>query len=150
MTTTRRGTEALRRVGFFLGVSVPRCVVITALSFGFAGCGPSEPLKISAIQVGRSLNSDDTVGNPTLTFKPNETIYAAALNDAAGAGTVSVRWIYAGQTVSEETKEASFTREGATAFRLQPPSAGFPAGEYRIEFTLDGQPAGSRDFQVAK
>ena len=149
MITTHRGTEALRRRLFFLGASAPRCVVITALALAM-NCGPSEPLKISAIQVGRSLNSDDTVGNPTLTFKPNETIYAAALNDAAGAGTVAVRWIYAGQTVSEETKEARFTREGATAFHLQPPSAGFPAGDYRIEFTLDGQAVGTREFHVVK
>ncbi len=113
-------------------------------------CGPSQPLTVKTIQLGRSLNSDDSIGNHTTTFKPNETIYAALINDTAGKGTVAARWVYAGQTVSEETKEVSHNREGATEFHLQAPSAGFPEGAYRVEFQLDGKPIGSREFRVAK
>ena len=50
------------------------------------------------------------------------------INDVPGKGTVSVRWVYAGQTVREEMKEVSFNREGATEFHIQTPSAGFPRG----------------------
>jgi hypothetical protein len=124
--------------------------VLLALTLAAAACGPSEPLKVTTIQLGRSLNSDDSIGNHTTTFKPNETIYAALINDTAGKGTVAVRWVYAGQTVSEETKEVSYNREGATEFHLQPPSAGFPEGDYRVEFQVDGQPLGAREFRVAK
>lgn len=111
-------------------------------------CGPGEPLKVTTIQVGRSLNSDDSIGAHTTTFKPNETIFASVINDARGKGTVSVRWVYAGQTVREEMKDVSFTREGATEFHLQSPSAGFPPGEYRVEFQVNGQPVGAREFRV--
>jgi hypothetical protein len=115
-----------------------------------AGCGPTEPLQIATIQLGRSLNSDDSVASHTTTFKPDETIYASIINDTAGKGTLSVRWVYAGQTVSEEARDVSYNREGATEFHLQAPSAGFPEGDYRVEIQLDGQPAGARQFRVAR
>ena len=111
-------------------------------------CRPTEPLKVTTIQLGRSLNSDDSVASHTTTFKPGETIYASVINDVPGAGTVSARWVYAGQTVSQETKEVSFSREGATEFHLQHPSAGFPPGDYRVEFQVNSQPVGAREFRV--
>ena len=113
-----------------------------------AACGPSEPLRISTIQVGKSLNSDDSINQHATTFKPKETVYASAITEAAGAGTISVRWVYFAQTVSQEAKDVSFSREGATQFHLQPPSAGFPEGDYRVEFQVNGQPAGAREFRV--
>jgi hypothetical protein len=128
---------------------IHRLLVVVALAAA-AACGPGEPLKVTTIQLGRSLNSDDSISGHTTTFKPNETIYAAAINDAPGASTVSVRWVYAGQTVSEETKEVSFNREGATEFHMLTPSGGFPPGEYRVEFQVDGQPVGAREFRVEK
>ena len=130
-------------------VTLRRLVVSCALGAAVA-CGPSEPLKVTTIQLGRSLNSDDSVATHTTSFNPKDTIYASVINDSAGAGTVSVRWVYAGQTVREETKEVSFTREGATEFHLQSPSAGFPPGDYRVEIQVDGQPVGTREFRVDK
>ena len=126
-------------------------VILLALSLGAAAaCGPSEPLKVLTVQIGRTLNSDDSVGNIASTFKPDEPVYAAVLLEAAGTGTVGVRWLYNGQTVSEEMKDLRLTREGAASFHLQPPSTGFPPGDYRVEFQVDGQPAGFRAFTVAK
>jgi hypothetical protein len=123
--------------------------LVTMLTLAVAvACGPREALKVTTIQVGRSLNSDNSVGAHTTSFKRNETIYASAINDAAGRGTVSVRWVYAGHTVREEMKDVSYTREAATEFHLQSPSAGFPPGEYRVEFQVNGQPVGARDFRV--
>jgi hypothetical protein len=113
-------------------------------------CGPSEPLKVTTIQLGRSLNSDDSINQHATTFKPNETIYASAINEAAGRGTIAVRWVYAGQTVSEESKDVSYNREGATEFHMLAPSAGFPAGDYRVEVTVGGENAGIREFRVAR
>jgi hypothetical protein len=130
-------------------VNLPLLVVSCALGVT-AACGPSEPLQVTTIQLGRSLNSDDSVASHTTSFHPKDTIYAALINDSAGAGTVSARWVYAGQTVSEETKEVSHTREGATEFHLQSPSAGFPPGDYRVEFQVDGKPVGTRAFRVTE
>jgi hypothetical protein len=105
---------------------------------------------VTTIQLGRSLNSDDSVNQHTTTFKPNDTIFVSAINETAGAGTIAVRWVYAGQTVTQESKDVSFNREGATEFHMQPPSAGFPPGDYRVEVEVNGQPAGIREFRVVK
>jgi hypothetical protein len=125
-------------------------LVLAVFILAAVGCRPGEPLKVTTIQLGRSLNSDDSIATHTTTFRPNDTIYASVINDSAGAGTVSARWVYAGQTVSEETKKVSFNREGATEFHLRSPSVGFPAGEYRVEFQVNGQPVGTREFRVEK
>jgi hypothetical protein len=126
-----------------------RLLVAVVMLASAVGCRPGEPLKVTTIQLGRSLNSDDTVAEHTTTFKPTDTIYASVINETRGAGTVSARWVYAGQTVSEEKKDVSFMREGATEFHLQSPSAGFPPGEYRVELQVNGQPVGAREFRVA-
>ena len=149
MITTHRGTEALRHVVVLLGATIPRCAVIVLLAL-MTACGPSEPLQVTTIQVGRSLNSDDSINQHTTTFKPNETIYVAAINEAAGAGTIAVRWVFAGQTVSQESKDVSLNREGATEFHMQTPSGGFPEGDYRVEVTVNGESAGVREFRVAR
>jgi hypothetical protein len=126
-------------------------VLVTIYALGaVVACGPSEPLKVTTIQLGRSLNSDDSVASHTTSFHPKDTIYASLINNTAGAGTVSARWVYAGQTVSEETKKVSHNREGATEFHLQSPSAGFPPGDYRVEFQMDGKSIGTREFRVTE
>ena len=125
-------------------------LAVLVLALLAPACSSNDPLIVNTIQLGRSLNSDDTVGNHATTFKPNETIHLSAINNAPGSGTISVRWIYAGQTVSQESKEVRFTRDGATAFRMQTPSAGFPEGDYRVEIEVDGQPIGTRAFRVVR
>ena len=113
-----------------------------------SGCS-RQPLHVSTIQVGRSLNSDKSVGAHTTQFKPTDTIYAAVLTDATGAGQITARWTYGGRPVSEETKSVSYKGEAATEFHMAN-SGGFPAGDYRVEILLDGQKVGERDFKVAK
>ena len=112
-----------------------------------AGCSPGVPLKVSNIQLGRSLNPDNSVGTHTTRFKPDDTIYISLLNDDPGEGTVTVRWVFGGQVVSEAMREVSYMRPAATEFHLQN-SGGFPPGEYRVDILIDGQPAGSRQFRV--
>ena len=108
-----------------------------------------EPLKVATIQVGKSLNSDKSVGTHSTQFKPTDTIYVAVLNNAAGAGTLTARWTYAGRPISEESKNVSYKGEAATEFHIQS-SGGFPEGDYKVEVLLDGQSAGTRDFRVVK
>jgi len=112
-----------------------------------AGCGPSEPLKVSTLQLGRSLNPDNSVSAHTTRFKPDDTVYVSILSDEPGYGTVTVRWFLHGQRISEATRDVSYTRAAATEFHLQN-SGGFPAGSYRVEVLINGAPAGSREFRV--
>jgi hypothetical protein len=119
-------------------------IVTAALA---AAC--SQPLTVETIQLGRSLNADQSVAELTTAFKPNETIYVSALNPARGDGTIRVKWYFGTQLLSEAEKRVSFKGAGATEFNLQ--SAGpFPPGDYSVEVEVDGQPVGKRNFTVTK
>ena len=120
-------------------------VVVTGIALG--ACRPGEPLQVESLQLGRTLNSDNTVNAHTTRFKPDDTVYVSLLSVQPRSGTVTVRWILNGQTVSEATRDVSYTREAATEFHLQN-SGGFPPGSYRVDVLVNGQPAGSRQFTV--
>ena len=117
------------------------------LTVALAAC--SQPLTVETIQLGRSLNADQSVAEPTTTFKPNETIYVAALNPARGDGTIRVKWYYGTQLLSDREKKVSFKGAGATEFNLQS-AANFPPGDYSVEVEVDGQSVGKRNFTVSK
>ena len=127
-----------------------RGVLVLAVVLGAAvaaACGPSEPLRLTTLQLGRSLNPDNSVGTHTTRFKPDETVYVSILSDDPGYGTITVQWRLNGQVVSEATRDVSYTRAAATEFHLQN-SGGFPPGRYRVDVLINGQPAGSREFRV--
>ena len=111
-------------------------------------CGPSGPLNVKTIQLGRSLNSDDSVGSFATRFKPDETVYAAALTDNAGSGTLKAVWTFRGRSISEEQKKVSYREPAATEFHLRY-AGGLPPGDYKVEIQFDGAPVGMRDFVVA-
>ena len=112
---------------------------------GLVACDSN--LHVTTIQVGRSLNADQTVASHTTTFGPTDTIYVSVQVAGAGSGTVSVRWTYLDRVVGEPKKEISGA--GATEFHLQN-AGGFPPGEYTVEAFLNGVSAGTRTFQVLK
>jgi hypothetical protein len=112
-----------------------------------AGCGPSGPLRVETIQLGRSLNPDNSVGEHTTAFKRNDTVYVSVLTPEPGRGTIRVRWTYGGQVIDEPEREVSYRDAAATSFHLVN-SGGFPPGNYAVEVFLDGQSAGSRNFTV--
>jgi hypothetical protein len=112
-------------------------------------CRPSEPLRVTTIQTGRSLNSDKSVGNHTTRFKPDDTIFASVLTDGPGSGTIGVRWRFAGRLVSEETRSVSYRDHAATEFHIQN-SSGFPEGDYSVEILVDGESFATRTLRVEK
>ncbi len=87
--------------------------------------GCSQPITIDTIQIGRSLNADQSVASQTTTFKPNETVYVSALNNARGYGTISVKWYMGQQLLSERQKQVKFQGAGATEFNISS-AGGFP------------------------
>lgn len=111
-----------------------------------AACS-NDPLQVSNIQLGRSLNSDNSVASPTTLFKPHETVYVSVLTANTGSSTISVKWSYQGRVIDEPSKRASFKGGGATEFHLQN-ARGFPPGDYSVEVFVDGQSVGTRAFKV--
>lgn len=123
--------------------------LLAVLPAVLVACGPRGPLKVSAIQTGRSLNSDNSVSNHTTRFKPDDTMYVAVLTDGAGAGTLGIRWRYAGRQVSEESRQVSYWDNAATEFHIQN-SGGFPAGDYSVEILVDGEAFATRTLRVER
>lgn len=121
-------------------------VVVALVVIVTAACN-SGPLKVTTVQLGKTLNSDNSVGTHTTTFKPSDTVFASVLTPASGSGTIETKWYYASSKVSEMKKEVSYHGEAATEFRFHN-SAGLPIGPYRVEVFLDGQPVGERTFKV--
>ena len=120
-------------------------VALTAL----VACRPSGPLQIDTIQTGKSRNSDNSVGNHTTRFKPDDTMFVAVLTKGAGSGKVGVRWTYAGRLVSEEARSVSYRDGGATEFHIQN-SGGFPPGDYAVEVLIDDKPVATRPLKVER
>jgi hypothetical protein len=114
-----------------------------------AGCGSGEPLRVTTIQLGRSLNADNTVAAFTTRFAPNDTVYVSVVTAGAGSATVGVRWTYYGHVVDEPKRKVSYQDIAATEFHLKT-AAALPPGEYSVEAFLDGKSAGARPFKVAK
>ena len=108
-------------------------------------CGSG--LRVTSIQLGRSLNADNTIAAHTTTFKPDETIYLSVTTSGAGSGTMSVRWTYAGHLVDEPKRPVSSRNIAVTEFHLKS-GDGFPPGEYAAEVFLDGKSVGKETFKV--
>lgn len=113
-----------------------------------AGCSRG-PLTVTAVQVGKSVNSDNSIAAHSTSFSPNETVFASALSAGGGSGDVTARWSFNGRQLSEESRHVSYTGDAATAFHLQYP-AGLPVGEYKVELLVDGAPVGDRAFRVSR
>lgn len=125
--------------------TVFRSLVVACLTSLAVAC--SGNLTARSIQVGKSLNSDNSVGTLTTTFKPNDTIYAAVLTDGSGRGTIGAKFTYGGRVIAEPEKRVSMKGSGATEFHIEY-SAGFPPGDYDIELFLNGESVGTRRVRV--
>jgi hypothetical protein len=124
----------------------------TAESPGTTGTtGTGAGVRVSQIDLGRSLNADKTIGDNTSSFKPNDTIYASvATAGSAATATVRARWTYQdGQVVNESTQTIAPTGDARTEFHISKPD-GWPPGKYKVEVFLNGSSAGTKDFEVGQ
>jgi hypothetical protein len=144
-------------------------VLISALLFAFAflACGrsdaPAPPAatppvsapapvapaaRVGAIELGSSLGADGRVAAPAQVFAPTDTIYVSVLTEGTAPGAeLSARWTYEGDQLVSEGRETLAASRSTTEFHIAKPD-GWPAGRYRVAIALDGQPAGTRDFEV--
>jgi hypothetical protein len=114
---------------------------------GTTGAG----VRVSQIDMGRSLNADKTIADNTLSFKPRDTIYASIVT--AGSATtaeVKARWTYQdGQVVNESTQTIAPTGDARTEFHISKPD-GWPSGKYKLEVFVNGSSAATKDFEVGQ
>lgn len=117
------------------------------LCVGAAACGSGPPLQITTIQLGRSLNADQSVADFTTVFTPKDTIHLSVLTTGGGSGTIGVRWKYRETVIGEAEKRVANRDFAATDFPLRS-AGGFPPGDYSVEVFLDGAPVSTKTFKV--
>jgi hypothetical protein len=108
------------------------------------------PIRVSDIQVGKSIGSDMKVADQTTSFGVRDTMYVAVITDgAARDAKIATKWTYNGtQVVKQDTRTISPTGgNNATEFHITKPSA-WPKGKYTVAVTLNGIDAGSKDLEV--
>ena len=124
-------------------------VVLVAACGGKAHVGGTVTGKVTAIDLGRSVNPDRTISASTDTFAPSDTIYAVIQTETLGGARLKVRWTFEdGQTVNESTQ--TLPASGGTIwseFHVSKPD-GWPVGKYHLQVALDSAAAGVKEFTV--
>jgi hypothetical protein len=107
------------------------------------------PFRVASIELGSAVGADKRVTAPTQTFTPSDKIYASVASEGSAASvTLSARWTYEdGQLVHEATETLAPSGPAVTEFHIEKPS-GWPTGKYKVEIASNGQPAGSKEFEV--
>jgi hypothetical protein len=107
------------------------------------------PVTVTSIDLGTAVGPDQKVTSPTTTFGKNDTIYAAvATTGSATNATLGAKWTYQdGQTVNDSSQTIAPTGPAVTTFHISKPD-GWPAGNYKVEISLNGAPVSSKDFTV--
>jgi hypothetical protein len=124
-------------------------VVLVAACGSKANVGGTATGKVTAIDLGRSVNPDRTITASTDTFAPSDTIYAVIQTETLGGATLKVRWTFEdGQTINESTQ--TLPASGGTIwseFHVSKPD-GWPVGKYHLQVALDSAAAGVKEFTV--
>jgi hypothetical protein len=111
---------------------------------------PAPPaFAVQSVDVGKAINADKRIAAPTTTFGRRDTIYVSVVTEGvAPSKTIAAKWIFQdGQTVKEQTESIAPTGPAATEFHISKPKP-WPVGKYKVEITVDGAPAGSKDFEI--
>jgi hypothetical protein len=106
---------------------------------------------VTRVDLGNAIGADKKVVAPSISFKPNDTIYAAIVTEgSAPSVALGVRWTFEdGQLVSESTQSIAPTGPAVTEFHIAKPD-GWPAGKYKVEVSANGQPAAAVQFAVVE
>ena len=112
--------------------------------------GSTSTISVTDIDLGRSINPDLTVGDKTTTFRPSDVIYASIGTKGAAPANLGVRWTFNdNQVVDTGDRDIHPTGDTRTEFHISKPD-GFPVGHYKLEVTLNGASAGTKEFDVKK
>jgi hypothetical protein len=109
----------------------------------------TSPLRVSDIQTGKAVGSDNKIGDQTTSFAVRDTMYVSVITDgAAKDAKLTAKWTFNGKPVSEDSQTISPTGgTTATEFHISKKTA-WPKGKYKVDVSLNGVSAGSKDLEV--
>lgn len=107
------------------------------------------PFRIVGMELGKALAGDKKIAAPMATFGMRDTIYIAISSEGTAASTtVQALWTFQdGQLVAQDSQTLAPTGPAQTEFHIFKPTA-WPRGKYSVEVSVDGAPAGKKEFDV--
>lgn len=118
-----------------------------------AGMMSSDDMSASAVtfdsvELGSTVDAGNKIAAAGTSFAPKDSIYASVETNGNGNATLAAKWSYQdGQVVKDDSKTINATGQETTAFMINKPS-GFPAGNYKVDISLNGTQVASKDFAV--
>lgn len=110
-------------------------------------------LSVASVDLGKSIGADKKVSAPSTTFGPRDTIYAAVNTEGAATGTLSAKWSFVQGTketvIDSASKSVTPTGPATTEFHITKKGA-WPAGQYKVDISLNGVSASVKNFEVKK
>jgi len=154
-TTTRVGalTSALLMLGALAACNKKNDTTVTdTTSLGTTTATvavDSAPIRVSDIQTGKAVGSDNKIGDQTTSFAVRDTMYVSVITDgAAKDAKIAAKWMFNGKPVSEDSQTISPTGgTTATEFHITKKTA-WPKGKYTVDVSLNGVSAGTKDLEV--
>ncbi len=106
-------------------------------------------LKVTEVQLGSALGADKRIAQPKTAFSTKDTIFASVATEGTATATeIAAKWTFQdGQVVNETKRSIAPAGKEITEFSIQKPD-GWPAGNYKVEISLNGKPADSKTFTV--
>lgn len=111
---------------------------------------PAEPspLQPQALELGSSLDADGRVASPRTVFRAGDSVHVSLVTlGPSPASMLRVQWADANDVVLHRDERAVTTTGPAVHTFSLTPSPGWLAGNYRVTVTVDGAPAGVREFE---
>lgn len=109
----------------------------------------AQEVRVTAVDLGRSIGSDRKITDATDTFAANDVIYASVRTSGTSPSAVlKARWTYQdGQVVDETEQSIAPSADAATEFHISKPD-GWPTGKYKLEVFLNGTAVETEEFEV--
>ena len=114
---------------------------------------PGATASVTGVDLGNAVGPDMKVTTASTSFGKMDTIIAAVSTSTSDSlanvpGKLGAKWSFQdGQVINDESKDVNFTGAGVTNFQVSKPD-GWPAGNYKVEISLDGTVVQSKDFSV--
>jgi hypothetical protein len=114
-----------------------------------AGSAPTAAVRVTEVQLGKTLGPDKRVQEPAEQFSTKDVIFASVVTEGtAPAAELTARWTFQdGQVVNETKRSIAPAAKEITEFSIQKPD-GWPVGQYTVAILLDGKPVESKTFKV--
>ena len=140
----------MKRMMRMLSVVVCVAAMAAACNKATTDQGAAAGVRVTEIDLGRSLAADKGIADKTSEFRPSDTIYVSVETDGTSPqATLLTRWTYQdGQVVNESSQTIAPAGDARTEFHISKPD-GWPAGKYTLEVFLNGSAAVTKQFDVA-